>query len=495
MKTKSKVLISALLVIALCVSLIAGTTFALFSSEDRVNVTVSSGKVEVKASVADNSVQTVQLNKEYAVGLNNVSEDASVAVDGNKVSLINAVAGDGVKFVVNVVNNSTVTVQYRTKIVIEGKGASQLTVNVDGKKLSSNQTSLWQTLAVPANDSAKNVGQVAIEVLIPSEATGSEAIDCSVKYVVEAVQGNADVENDPALYSASMAETLADDSVKEVELTQDLDLHNTYAQQKEFDVDIIAGLSVEEDSEQIEAIIADFANEMSRYPALPGISTVEKVKKAIKYPDGDWQNRLVKYLNSDLPLLVDGVKTIDLGGKQLTVSDCINVVEGGELIIKNGTLVISKPLHTYGITVAQNTKLTLDGVNLTVKGGIKVNGDLVIANSKYAEEDFDEQQIIRLCANGNVTVDNSELETKGSFLVYAEPNAKSLTVSNSTLTCGGDVGYESAKWYLRNDGIYLVDGCKKDIKSTTLVTVGSINGTEVGVGKTTVYDAEGNVVE
>ncbi len=51
MTTKTKVVVTALLAIVLCVSLIAGATFALFTSESSVNVAVSSGKVDVVATL------------------------------------------------------------------------------------------------------------------------------------------------------------------------------------------------------------------------------------------------------------------------------------------------------------------------------------------------------------------------------------------------------------------------------------------------------------
>ena len=53
-----------LLVIAMCVSLIAGATYALFTSESKVNVAVTSGKVEVISSLGD--VVTSSMGTEQA---------------------------------------------------------------------------------------------------------------------------------------------------------------------------------------------------------------------------------------------------------------------------------------------------------------------------------------------------------------------------------------------------------------------------------------------
>ena len=48
---KSKTFLGAVLSIALCASLIAGATFAIFTSETKVNIAVTSGKVNVTATV------------------------------------------------------------------------------------------------------------------------------------------------------------------------------------------------------------------------------------------------------------------------------------------------------------------------------------------------------------------------------------------------------------------------------------------------------------
>ena len=46
---KNQIIISSILTIAMCVSLIAGSTFALFTSNSEVNVSVSSATVSVTA--------------------------------------------------------------------------------------------------------------------------------------------------------------------------------------------------------------------------------------------------------------------------------------------------------------------------------------------------------------------------------------------------------------------------------------------------------------
>ena len=59
---KKKVLLSSIATIALCLCLIAGSTFALFTSQDNVNIAVTAGEVEMVAGIAITSVESVQGN-------------------------------------------------------------------------------------------------------------------------------------------------------------------------------------------------------------------------------------------------------------------------------------------------------------------------------------------------------------------------------------------------------------------------------------------------
>lgn len=191
MKTKSRIIVGALLVIALCVSIIAGTTFALFTSEDKVNVAITSGKVDVKASLG--GLQTKQLNDaEYTDETSAFGGEASI--DGQSLVLNNFVPGDGAKFNVDIVNNSTVGVKYRikmsTNVLTDGNKARALSLarlNVtfgSVKQVGYESVSEWTDL----------VGErvsVPVTVELDREA-GDEAKGRAITlyYVVEAVQAN-----------------------------------------------------------------------------------------------------------------------------------------------------------------------------------------------------------------------------------------------------------------------------------------------------------------
>ena len=59
---KRNIIVSAILTIMLCVSLVAGATYALFTSESKVNIAVTSGKVEVVADISDTEYKSLDTN-------------------------------------------------------------------------------------------------------------------------------------------------------------------------------------------------------------------------------------------------------------------------------------------------------------------------------------------------------------------------------------------------------------------------------------------------
>ena len=108
---KKKALISSILTIALCLSLIAGSTFALFTSTDEVNVAITAGKVEVVATI--DGLQTYSM--ENATDVNGTFANGGTAsfTDTKALVLDKVTPGDKATFVVKITNNSNVATSYR----------------------------------------------------------------------------------------------------------------------------------------------------------------------------------------------------------------------------------------------------------------------------------------------------------------------------------------------------------------------------------------------
>ncbi len=230
---KKNIIISSFATIALCLSLLMGSTFALFTSESKVNIAVTSGKVSVVANIDENSVQTKQLyDTQYEDGKDNMFE--GVATFGEEgLTLEKFVPGDGIKFNIVVKNESNVTVKYRTIISCENDNGLFAGLNVTiGDKVGYNGITCvadWAQLAVGSEDAI-----VPVTIELP-EGAGNEYQDktCTVSYKVEAIQGNAQVENpeDGVIYIYSANDLMAlsnfvanEDTV--IELCSDLDMQN-----------------------------------------------------------------------------------------------------------------------------------------------------------------------------------------------------------------------------------------------------------------------------
>lgn len=225
---KRNVIVSAVLAIMLCVSLLAGATFALFTSDSKVNISVSSGKVAVVATVDENSIVKASENAHNEFNAIFDSASSTLAISG-------ILPGDSLSFKIKVANESTVAVKYRTIILCEADEGlfSGLKINIGNTQYTGRTTtSNYETLAVNANPQ-----EVEVKVSLPLGAGNQyQGKTCKIVYKVEAVQGNAEVENTPtnvfAVYNASdlnsfaiqLANNTLESSIDTLTLMDDIDM-------------------------------------------------------------------------------------------------------------------------------------------------------------------------------------------------------------------------------------------------------------------------------
>lgn len=199
---KSKTFLGAVLSIALCVSLIAGATFAIFTSEANVNIAVTSGTVKVIAEIGE-------LKTYSGVNLSGTSDDVieetatagkftnggTAEKDGNTIKITGITPGDKVTFPITIKNLSNVNVKYRTAVEKSADsdanlyGALEFTIGgmiVDGK-------SSWYDLAPATDDNGTVIATYECSIELPSTVSGEDYMGktCNLSFKVEAVQGNA----------------------------------------------------------------------------------------------------------------------------------------------------------------------------------------------------------------------------------------------------------------------------------------------------------------
>ena len=198
---KSKVLVSSILTIVLCFSLIVGSTFALFTSQSEVNIAVTAGKVDVIANITDLALYSVKANPtggtvvdEYGFKYdyekqNGVFYNSGTAtLVGNELTLDRVTPGDKVEFNIKVDNNSNVITKYRTLVYCtENDGLlSGLQISLDGNTFGGFAYTEWSTLAANAD-----IADVAVTVELPvNKGNEYQETSASLCFIVEAVQSN-----------------------------------------------------------------------------------------------------------------------------------------------------------------------------------------------------------------------------------------------------------------------------------------------------------------
>ncbi len=249
-----KVILSSILSLVLCVSLIAGGTFALFTSVSKTNIAVTSGTVKVVATIDES---TVVAHSPTSIKMDGTIEDNTNAANGNifknggsfdyvaatetdpaTFTLTNITPGDKVDFNIDVENQSNVTIQYRVVISdVEGGSLNGLVMKLNNNDYAG--TTIYSDWAYIGAQGAINSIPVSIE--LPTTA-GNEHQNKTTKLsvTVEAVQGNAKTETPATPPTVVAPGTLAElqqafaDAASQamgdivIELTQDFDAENTW---------------------------------------------------------------------------------------------------------------------------------------------------------------------------------------------------------------------------------------------------------------------------
>ncbi len=205
---KSKTFLGALLSIALCVSLIAGATFAIFTSEANVNIAVTSGKVDVTATVENlklyslENIDTTTFEGEEVDCTESGSfvNGGTATLKNNELVLDRIMPGDKVTFQIKLVNNSNVKVLYRYSYSIEKadgrteaeakKFYSALKFKLD--EVETQKYAKYYTVWHEFVGTEPEVLDLAVELPASVENNFQDSA-CKIAFKVEAVQGNAKV--------------------------------------------------------------------------------------------------------------------------------------------------------------------------------------------------------------------------------------------------------------------------------------------------------------
>ena len=201
---KKKILLSSIMTIAICLCIIAGSTFALFTSTANMDITVTSGKVSVTAEAPQNSFKGTSLDVVATKDQNNVihfTNGGTAELNGGILTVDRMTPGDFVEFTINGDNQSTVGIRYRylIKLVNDSVLSSALTVTVDGVQCTLDAdgkyfSTAWIELPYGTTD---NIGSVTVKIGLDktvgnTDANGNSYHDQTIELSVllEAIQYN-----------------------------------------------------------------------------------------------------------------------------------------------------------------------------------------------------------------------------------------------------------------------------------------------------------------
>ena len=184
---RKKILCMSLLSIIMCASLIVGATMALFTSESKVNVAITSGKVKVVATI-DEDIALFSMGIEQ---MDFFANGGTASVAGSSLTLDKMTPGDKAVVALNIQNDSNVATKYRVRLAGEGEAEllGQLLVGYSADNANytyySEFTTGWETLGAGTT-------KTYLSVELPSYVGGGAmGRACSLTVTLEAVQGNA----------------------------------------------------------------------------------------------------------------------------------------------------------------------------------------------------------------------------------------------------------------------------------------------------------------
>lgn len=182
-RNRLNLFLSSIAAIGIAASILVGGTYALLSSEDKVNIAITSGKVSVTATIDGTSIATS--NDDGTTP--NVNAEIS---DGNTLNISNISAGEKVTFKINIKNESNIVVKYRAEVTKNDSGDEDLfnaLTYTFNDTISENHIGAWNTLNL---NSDKEFTLTCSVFLASENAIDYSAKNCGLVYSIRAIQGN-----------------------------------------------------------------------------------------------------------------------------------------------------------------------------------------------------------------------------------------------------------------------------------------------------------------
>ena len=195
---KKRVLLVSVLTIALCISVIAGSTYALFVDDTKVNITVTAGDLDVVASIENGKLLTHSTGDTAEFSREGSFANGGMAVidpnNSSNILISGMTPGDKIRFNVDVENNSDIAIRYRivwksnvSETEVDLADALTVTVQVNGE----DELNMTDRVSDYYNVSANGeITTFTVTVEFPSREDNNSfrGAQGSLSFVVEAVQ-------------------------------------------------------------------------------------------------------------------------------------------------------------------------------------------------------------------------------------------------------------------------------------------------------------------
>ena len=214
MKSQTKIIIAALVAAVVAFSAV-GATYAWFSDDEKTDVSVSTGTVDVSYEASDLKMYSYDKNSSATDKMEEVSgtfacggtatlgfSDTAVTID-----MKNAAPGDRITFTLTAYNESSLNIIYRTLMGVSGE-TGDLKIQTKAASASdytdaTSKASDWSDVILGVNEK-KQLGE-AMDVFIEIPIESVNAVSCDIVFTLEAVQSNAD----PYIYISSVDQLYA----------------------------------------------------------------------------------------------------------------------------------------------------------------------------------------------------------------------------------------------------------------------------------------------
>ena len=215
-------IVTTVVVFLVCLVLVTGSTFSLFTSKTGTNIAVTTGNVEMVATI---DASTLALYSKGAAQTGKFANGGTAAFNEAKteLTLTNITPGDSVEFDIVLENKSTVDLQYRVNWIVTGDLAEALTATVGGADITSgtSEWTLWKA------DATEKTQTLAIAIELPLDADDNwESLEANIAFNVEAVQANATGEYSPNAFvnTAAGLQAAINAGATEIILNEDVTL-------------------------------------------------------------------------------------------------------------------------------------------------------------------------------------------------------------------------------------------------------------------------------